>query len=147
MALRETVEGERGAGIHDLDDDGLGVSARAHGIAQLGDDAQQPIVAAVKAHGAAQLLRLGPAETRQLHREPEHLFLKQDHAIGAPQDALHPVVHVGMDAYRRLQARAPADQGIGQPARDRPGPDNRDRDRHIVKRPWLQPRQRRHLCA
>ena len=71
------------------------------------------------------------------------MFLKQRHAEGAFEDRFQALVEI----RDLLLSRAAGQIRVQHVALDRPGPDDRHFDHHVVKSVRLHPRERRHLRA
>ncbi len=96
---------------------------------------------ALRAHGAAQGVRLGRAEPRGDDGELHELFLEQRDTQGARKHRFQ----AGMVVGDLLLAVASPDVGVHRTTLDRAGPDERHLDDEVVEGPGLQPWQGREL--
>ncbi len=139
----EAVERER----RDLLDDVLLRLRRdavaRHALPQFHLDVAHAQLAALEAHGAAQLLGFAAGKARGDHRHAQQLFLEERHAQSPLQHRFQRRVRVG----HRLTSLAALEKRVHHFADDRPRPDDRHLDHDVVKLRRTQARQARHLRA
>ena len=136
-----SAERERGDRVDDLLGRGRLDPLPRHARAQLRLHLAHARLAALEAEGAAQLLGLGPGESRRHHGHAQQLLLEQRHPERAGQDGLQARVRV---AHRLAPAPA-ADVGMHHVAHDGAGPDDGHLHHEVVEALGPDARQRRHL--
>ena len=143
VRLRESIEGERGDGFHDLVPRRGADAPRLHSRPQPRLDRAHPLHGALEPHGAAQLLRLAAREARRDHGDAQQLLLEERHAERAREDRLEAGVRV-LDRRPPLPA---LEEGAHHAAHDRARADDRDLHDEVVELRRSVARQRRHLRA
>ena len=143
VALRKTIQRERGDGVDDLLG-GRAVDALArHARAQLRLDLGHEALAALEAERPSELLGLGRREAGGDHRHFQELLLEERHAERAPQDRLEARMRIG----HGLAAAPAPDVGMDHVAHDRAGTDDRHLHDEVVEPLGPDARERRHLGA
>ncbi len=130
MRFGKPIECKRADGLNDLALHRLFDSPPGHALAELGGYRFHPLVAALKGHCPAQFVRFRPGEPGHVHPHAKHLFLEQRHA----QRAFQYLLAGRMDVIHSLTSIAPVEVWMNEIPDDRPGANNGDLDRQIIKR-------------